>query len=160
MTRNKKEEIVKYFSDEFSNAEGILIADFKGITVKELESLRANAREKEVSVKVAKNTLVKVALKNNNLELDELKETNIFLWSKDQLSVSKVAVNFEKSNENFTIKQAILEKKVVDLSEVQVLATLPGKEELLGMLLSVWTAPIRNLTVGLDNLRIKKEEES
>lgn len=160
MIKSKKEELVKFFSDEFNEAEAILVADFKGLGVKELEELRNQARSKEVKVKVSKNTLVSIALKNNNLEIDNLKDTNIFLWSKDQMSACKVASEFAKSNDKFVLKQAIIEKKVSDLETVNTLASLPGKEELLSMLLSVWNGPARGFVTGLDNLRIKKEEEA
>lgn len=159
MIKSKKEELVKFFTDEFKDSEAILIADFKGLGVKELEELRDQARNKEVKVKVSKNTLVSIALKNNDIELDDLKNTNIFLWSQDQMSACKVASEFAKSNEKFVLKQAILEKKVSDLETVKTLASLPGKEELISMLLSVWNGPARGFVTGLDNLRAKKEEE-
>ncbi len=159
MNKEKKNELVKFFSDEFSEAEAILVADFKGLSVVELESLRALAREKEVFVKVTKNTLASIALKSNSLEIEGLKETNIFLWAKDQMSACKVAVEFEKNNENFVLKHAILEKNVASLDSVKTLASLPGKDELIAMLLSVWNGPARSFVTGLDNLKQKKEEE-
>jgi large subunit ribosomal protein L10 len=159
MTRNKKEELVKFFSDEFAKSEAVLIASFKGLSVVELESLRNMAREKEVLVKVSKNTLINLALKNNNLEIEGLKETNIFLWAKDQMAACKVAVDFEKANDKFILKYAILEKNMASLDSVRTLASLPGKDELIAMLLSVWNGPARSFVTGLDNLKKKKEEE-
>lgn len=159
MNKEKKNELVKFFSDEFSEAEAILVADFKGLSVVELEALRDLARSKEVSVKVTKNTLASIALKSNSLEIEGLKETNIFLWAKDQMSACKVAVEFEKNNENFVLKHAILEKNVASLDSVKTLASLPGKDELIAMLLSVWNGPARSFVTGLDNLKQKKEEE-
>lgn len=159
MTREKKNELVKFFSDEFAEAEAILVADFTGLGVVELESLRHMAREKEVSVKVSKNTLVSLALKNNGLEIEGLKETNIFLWAKDQMSACKVAVEFEKTNDKFVLKHSILEKSTASLDSVRVLASLPSKDELIAMLLSVWNGPARSFVTGLDNLKNKKEEE-
>ena len=159
MNKEKKNELVKFFSDEFSGAEAILVADFKGLSVVELESLRHLAREKEVSVKVTKNTLASIALKSNSLEIEGLKETNIFLWAKDQMNACKVATDFGKDNDKFVLKHAILEKKTATLDEVKTLATLPGKDELIAMLLSVWNGPARQFVTGLDNLKQKKEEE-
>ena len=82
------------------------------------------------------------------------------VWGEDQIAVSKIAVKFAETNKNFTLKDAVIEGKKSDIATVEALSKLPGKDELIGMLLSVWTAPIRNFVTGLDNLKSKKEEEA
>ena len=161
MTRQEKSEIINFLTEEFKSSLAVVVCDYKGLTHKELESLRKEARANGTKVQVAKNTLVTVAVKNAELGDVELSGTNIFLWSEDQISACKVADKFASANkEKFTIKSGIIEGQIADAATVNAFAKLPSREELLGMLASVWMAPVRNFTIGLDALRIKKEEEA
>ena len=161
MTKQQKSEIVNFLTSEFKQSLAVVVCDYKGLTHKELESLRNEARANNTKVQVAKNTLVTVAAKNAELGDIELSGTNIFLWSEDQISACKVADKFASANkEKFTIKSGIIEGEIADAARVNAFAKLPSREELLGMLASVWMAPVRNFTIGLDALRIKKEEEA
>ena len=161
MTKQQKSEIVNFLTSEFKQSWAVVVCDYKGLTHKELESLRNEARANNTKVQVAKNTLVTVAAKNAELGDIELSGTNIFLWSEDQISACKVADKFASANkEKFTIKSGIIEGEIADAARVNAFAKLPSREELLGMLASVWMAPVRNFTIGLDALRRKKEEEA
>ena len=161
MTKQQKSEIIDFLTGEFKNSLAVVVCDYKGLTHKELESLRNEARANNTKVQVAKNTLVTVAAKNAELGDIELSGTNIFLWSEDQISACKVADKFASANkEKFTIKSGIIEGEIADAARVNAFAKLPSREELLGMLASVWMAPVRNFTIGLDALRRKKEEEA
>ena len=97
MTRDEKAKILAELKDEFASSEAIVVSDFKGLSFKQLEVLRNNAREQGVKVKIIKNTLANIALKNAEKEGMSFKDTNIFLWG-DQLSVCKVAAKFEEAN--------------------------------------------------------------
>jgi len=161
MTKQKKSEIVDFLTEEFKVSNAIVVCDYKGLTHKELEELRQLAREAGAKVQVAKNTLVNLAISNAEFETLELAGTNIFVWAEDQIVACKVADKFAiTKKDKFVIKTGIVEGKVADLTTINALAKLPGHEELLGMLLSVWTAPARNFVTGLDNLRSKLEEEA
>lgn len=161
MTKQQKSEIINNLTSEFKQSLALVVCDYKGLTHKELEALRKDARANNTKVQVAKNTLVTVAARNAELGDVELNGTNIFLWSEDQISACKVADKFASANkEKFTIKSGIIEGQIADAATVNAFAKLPSREELLGMLASVWMAPVRNFTIGLDALRIKKEEEA
>jgi len=161
MTKIQKNEIIESLTNEFKSSEAIVVADYRGTSHKSLESLRVAAAEVGVKVQVAKNSLVTIAIKNAGHEELSLTETNIFLWSEDQISACKVADKFASTNKDtFSIKSGIIEGKASDAATINQFAKLPGREELLGMLASVWMGPVRNFTVGLDALRIKKEEEA
>ena len=160
MTKQQKSVIVDNLTSEFKDSLAIVVCDYKGLTHKELESLRKEARANNTKVQVAKNTLVTVAVRNAELGDIELTGTNIFLWSPDQISACKVADKFASANkEKFAIKSGIIEGQISDFNRVNAFAKLPSREELLGMLASVWMGPVRNFTIGLDALRRKKEEE-
>ncbi len=159
MTKAKKAEVLSQLKEAFANTTAVVICDYKGLSVGELEELRKAAKAKEVSVQVIKNTLAKLALEEAGMSGVEIKDTNIFVWSDDVISAAKVASDFAKKNDKFVIKAGYLDKEVADIAKIEAFAKLPGREELLGMLAATWMAPITNFTIGLDALRKKKEEE-
>lgn len=158
MTRSEKVEIIAKLQEEFKISEAIVVCNYKGLSTKKLEELRNNARENNVKVQIIKNTLANIALNNSGKTGLVLKDTNIYLWGEDQLSVSKVAAKFE-NNDKFEIKTAHIEGEVADVAKVRALAKMPSRNELLAMLLQVWNAPITNFTIGLNALKNKKESE-
>ncbi len=161
MTRTEKEAIVAELSTSFANQGAVIVCDYKGMTVEALEGVRALARENDVNVRVVKNTLASIALKNAECEELELLDNNIFIWGEDQIATCKVADKSAIANKgNFSIKTGVIESKVADISTIEAMAKLPGREELLGMLLNVWNGPIRSFTIGLQALATKKEEEA
>jgi large subunit ribosomal protein L10 len=161
MTKLQKNDQVNALTAEFKTAQALVVADYKGTSHKELEELRNAAREVGAKVQVAKNTLVQIAIKNAELEELTLNGTNIFVWAEDQIAACKVADKFASSHKDtFAIKTGIVEGKVADVSTINALAKLPGREELLGMLAATWMAPVANFTIGLDALRKQKEESA
>ena len=158
MTRTEKAEFISSLTEEFKSSDGLIVCDYKGLNVKAIEALRNSARPEAVSVKVIKNTLVSIAMTNAGIEGLELKDTNIFVWGADQLAVTKVVATFAKTNPNFVIKSGFAGGVVVDAAKVEALSKMPSRNELIGMLLSTWMAPITNFTIGLDALRAKKQE--
>lgn len=161
ITRQEKSEIINFLSVEFKNSLAVVVCDYKGLTHKELEVLRKDARENGTKVQVVKNTLVAQAVKSADLGDIDLSGTNIYLWSDDQISACKVADKFATTTKDkFSIKSGIIEGEICDAARVNAFAKLPSREELLGMLASVWMGPVRNFTIGLDALRRKKEEEA
>lgn len=161
MTKQQKLEIIDSLTSEFKNSLAIVVCDYKGLTHKELETLRKEAKANDTRVQVAKNTLVTVAVKNAELGDVELTGTNIFLWSDDQISACKVADKFATTTKDkFSIKSGIIEGEICDATRVNAFAKLPSREQLLGMLAATWMAPVANFTIGLDALRKKKEEEA
>jgi len=161
MTREEKELIVGDLTEEFKVAKAVIVCDYRGMKCDELESVRALALESGTKVRIVKNTLSKIALKNAGTEEVKLVDTNLLVWGEDQISACKVA---DKAAENFkdkfVIKSGLIEGKSVELSTIASMAKLPSEDELIGMLLSVWTAPARNMVTGLDNLKVKLEEDA
>jgi len=158
MTKTKKAEVIEQLRVSFENTTAVVICDYKGLTVSDLEELRAAAKAKDTSVQVVKNTLATIALNNAGMSGVEIKDTNIFIWSDDVISASKIAADFAKKSEKFVIKAGYLDGETADTAKIEAFAKLPGREELLGMLAATWMAPIANFTIGLDALRRQKEE--
>lgn len=161
MTRNEKTQIVSALTEEFKNNDAIVVCDYKGLGVKKLEVLRENARQAGIKVQVIKNTLARIALQESGKSGLELKNTNIFVWGSDGLSVSKVAAKFEEANKDFfKIKTAFIDGEVASVDKVVALSKLPSKDELIAMLLQVWNAPLQNFVIGLNALKQKKEQSA
>ena len=158
MTREQKSNLIETLSAEFGASQGIAVAGYRAVTVKELEAMRNEARANGLKVKVVKNTLAAIALSKANIEGLELKDTNIVFWGPDQLDVCKLIAKFADSyKDRLVVKSAYLDGKAVDASTVIAMSKLPSKNELIGMLLSVWTAPARMFATALDELRKQKE---
>jgi len=161
MTRGEKELIVGNLTEEFKAAQAIIVCDYRGMKCDQLESVRALALESGTKVRIVKNSLSKIALKNAGTDEVELIDTNLIVWGKDQISACKVADKAASEFEDkFVIKSGLIEGKTAELSAIAAMAKLPSRDELIGMLLSVWTAPARNMVTGLDNLKEKLEEDA
>jgi len=161
MTRTEKEQLVAEMSESFEASNAVVVCDYKGVTHQELEAVRAVATENGVHVKVVKNTLASIAFKNANIEGLALKDTNLLVWGEDQINTCKTADKAATDlKDRFVIKAGALEGQAVDLATINAMAKLPSRDELIGMLLNVWQAPVRNFTIGLDALKRKYEEEA
>ncbi len=159
MLRSDKIKIIDFLEEKFKSANALVICGFTGLTHRKLELLRQYASQNSAKVKVVKNSFAMMAVKRAGLDELNIVENNIAIWSEDQISACKVADKFVNDNKDkFFIKTGYIENKVADIATINTMAKLPSKDELIGMLLSVWTAPARNFLTGLDNLKTKLEE--
>lgn len=158
MTKEDKISLVNSLSESFKAANAMIICDYKGLNVKSLESLRRDSKAADIKVQIIKNKLANIALKNAGYKECELKDTNVYIWSNEQISLSKVVCKFAEGNsEHFKVKFGYFDGEVVDAKHIESVSKLPSRDELIGMLLSVWSAPARYFATGLDNLRKQKE---
>ena len=81
MNKTEKSEIVNALTQEFKTAAAVVMCDYRGLTVSNLESLRSIARAKDTKVQVVKNTLASIALANADMKGIAITDTNIFIWS-------------------------------------------------------------------------------
>ena len=160
MNKTQKAEIVNALTEEFKTAKAVVMCDYRGLSVSDLESLRKMARGKDTKVQVVKNTLATIALNNAGMTGIDIVDTNIFVWGDDAIATAKTVVDFAKENDKFSLRTAYIDGEAADEKKVRAFATLPGREELLGMLASVWMGPVRNFTIGLDALKRQKEENA
>jgi large subunit ribosomal protein L10 len=160
MTKSKKAEIINQLSESFKTANAVVMCDYRGLTVANIESLRKMARAKDVKVQVVKNTLANVALGNAGMSGVEIVDTNIFVWGDDAIAASKTVSDFAKTSDKFSIRNAYIDGQAANAAKVEAFAKLPGREELLGMLASVWMGPVRNFTIGLNALKEKLEAQA
>ena len=157
----QKEEEVKKLAEKFKDAKLVLLTDYRGITVEDVTSLRNNLRDAKSEYKVIKNNIIRRALDTNGENgLDSVLEgpTAVVIADEDYLAPLKAIYNFSKDNEYYKIKGGIVEGKVLTTEELITLAKLPSRQELLGMLAGGLLSTISKLAVGLDQVRLQKEQ--
>jgi len=156
-TKEQKKILLDGLDDKISRMKSAVIVDYKGLKVKETESLRNILREKGVDFNVSKNSLTKIALKKNGIEFDEsvfAKPVAIAFAMEDEVAPAKEITLFAKKNEAIEILGGILERKYIDDSMVKQLAALPSREQLYGQIVGTITAPLSGMVnVISGNLR-------
>lgn len=147
LNRANKEQVVTDLAAQLAKAQAAFLADYRGINVDQATSLRRQLREVGVEFRVAKNTLLKLACKGTESEClsDHLSgPTAIAMAMTDPVATAKVLTEFAKSNSKFELKVGALGGKVLSLDDIQSLASLPGREELLAKMLGSMNAPLTN----------------
>lgn len=138
-TKKQKQESLESLTEQFKNAQAAMLVGFNGLTVAKDQELRNQLREAGVSYEVVKNTLARKASEGTALEAakDSFKGTTaVALSTSDPVALSKAIAKFSKANpEIFTFKAGIVEGKVVALRDVEAIASLPSKEELISKIL-------------------------
>lgn len=172
MARKEKELFVNELTDTLRTNNNFILADYKGLNVEEMTDLRNRMRKIGCELKVVKNTLTRLAMKNLHLEdlIDYLRgPTAIAVEKTDIIAATKTLVDFSRQHQNLKIKGGFLEGHVILPEEVESLAKLPSKEVLLAQLCRSLQGPIvrfyavvlgvvRNLIFLLDAIRKKKSE--
>jgi large subunit ribosomal protein L10 len=140
-------EVVKKFKDSKS----LVFVDYLGLTVAEVSELRNQLYDQGCNLHVVKNNILRRAAKELGYEgLDNvLAGPSAVAFSKDATSASKVIYNFAKNKEKLNVKAGVVDGKVYDSKQLKVIASLPDKNGMIAMLLSVLQAPIRNLAVAV-----------
>ena len=173
-TKAQKQKDLDALTEQFKNAKAAMLVGFQGMTVAKDQELRKQLREAGVSYEVVKNTLARKAAEGTTLEgaRDQFKGvTAVALSTSDPVGLSKAISKFTKANPDiFTFKAGIVEGKVVALPEVEAIASLPSKEELISKIMflfnaqaqrlaTVTSAVARNLVVVLGQVRAQKEAQ-
>jgi large subunit ribosomal protein L10 len=157
--RQAKELTVGEIKAEFANVMSIVMADFRGVDVETVTAIRRDCRANGLKYRVLKNTLVKVAVKDDPKlapMVALLKGPTALLWSNDSPSAAaKMALKHAKDVEKFSIKGAFFDGQVLDAKGVEALASMPGKDELRASLLMTFMAAptdfVRLLAAGPTN---------
>ncbi|MEG2000029.1 MAG: 50S ribosomal protein L10 [Evtepia sp.] len=152
---SEKQAIVSTLTEKLQNSAAGVIVDYKGITVAEDTELRVEMRKNGVDYFVAKNTLMRFAAKNADLEdmIPVLEGTTaVAICESDPVAAAKVIADFSKkmNDQKFFIKAGFVEGKVISPAEVKNLAELPSREVLIATVLGTMMAPIRGLATVLD----------
>jgi len=150
LTRAEKAERVDIISESLSRAKATFVVDFNGMNVEQVTNLRKSLHKTNSEMKVVRNTLARLALKNHpeaDKALDgEFVGTNALVFAFEDASASAKALSeFSKDVEKLKLKTGVMEGQKLDEAKIKFLATLPSKDELRAQLLSVMTMPATSL---------------
>jgi large subunit ribosomal protein L10 len=156
-SRQEKEIQLKQLVQDLTNAKGIVFAQYRGLTVKEIDKIRKNLRKENVSYQVVKVTLLKKAFVELGINADDFKYDGpiaVATSQDDETTPARIIKSMNKEHQFLKLDGGIIEKKVIGKQMVMQLADLPSKQQLLGQLVSVIAGPARGLvTVLSGNMR-------
>jgi large subunit ribosomal protein L10 len=169
-----KKAIVDEISQVAKSSVSAIAAEYRGLTVGQMTQLRTNARKAGVFIKVVRNTLVRRAVDGTDFEClkDHMTGPLILAFSQNEPgAAAKLFSDFSKTSDKFQIKLIALGGKLLDVSKLEAVATLPTKDEAISRLMSVMQAPIAKfvqtlaapqvkLVRTLDAVRDKKQQEA
>ncbi len=147
MDRAQKEKVVEELGQIFESSGVVVVAHYTGMTVAEMQDLRAKMREAGGSVRVAKNRLAKIALEGKPCASigDLLTGMTVLTYSEDPVAAAKVSEDFAKGNQKFQILGGAMGASVLDRAGVTAVAALPSREELIAQIASCIGAPAANI---------------
>lgn len=153
ITRAKKEEFVAKYREQLGHSRAVVISDYRGMKVQDIQKLRSRMREYNTSVQVVKNTLLRLALEQSNIPVPEeylSGPTAVAYLPEDVAAAAKALFDATKDIEAFKVKGAILEGQILDAEGAKDLRNLPGRAEVLGQLLGMLQAPASELVRTLE----------
>ncbi|MFZ1725227.1 MAG: 50S ribosomal protein L10 [Albidovulum sp.] len=147
MDRAQKEKVVEELGQIFESSGVVVVAHYEGMTVAQMQDLRAAMREAGGSVRVAKNKLAKIALEGKpcasigNLLLG----MTVLAYSEDPVAAAKVADAYAKANEKFVVLGGAMGSTALDPAGVKAVASMPSREELIASIAGCIGAPAANI---------------
>mgnify|MGYP002654707136 FL=1 len=158
--RSQKEAVVAEIRGKIESSTAVIITEYRGLTVTNLAALRLSLRQHGAEYRVYKNTLARFAAREAGIEgLDELLvgPTAITFVNGDVAAVAKSLKDFSKTNQNLVLQGGAIDGKAVSANYIDVLASLPSHEAMLGQFAGLLLALPRNMAYGLKALIDQKE---
>ena len=148
ITKEKKLEIVDTYLERLQGSHALIMAEYRGMTVQQLQTLRGRMREHGVAIQVAKNTLFKLALTRVGMPVPEdllAGPTAVVFLADDIAASTKALLDSSKDLDAFVIKGGVLETQILDAEGAKGLRNLPGRGQVLAQLLGAIQAPSSEL---------------
>ena len=147
MDRAQKEQLVDELGQIFESSGVVVVAHYAGLTVVEMQDLRARASEAGGAVRVAKNRLAKIALEGKPCAsiADHLTGMTVLTYSEDPVAAAKVAEDFAKDNKKFEILGGAMGENVLDRAGVTAVSKMPSRDELIASIVGCIGAPAPNI---------------
>jgi len=158
----EKQAQVDAIAKQLVGAKSVIVVDYLGLTVEQATEMRAELREQGATMQVIKNTILRRAAEKAGVEgLEEffVGPTAVAYSETDPVGPAKVAAKFAKDVDAVEIKGGIIEGKAATLEEIQELATLPDRDGMLSMLVSVLQAPVRDFAMVVKAVADSKDDE-
>lgn len=155
---NDKKAVVAEVAEQLGKAQTVVVAEYSGMQVGNLTTLRAKAREAGVYLRVLKNTLVRRAVADTPFAplADQMTGPLIYGVSEDPVAAAKVLNDFAKTNDKLVLKAGCFAGKVLDKEGVKALASIPSREVLIAQVAGLLKSPIQRLAGVLAAVAEKK----
>ena len=147
MNKEKKKMYIEEMKDFFNKKSSIFITHYQGLTVKQIDELRAEMRKNGILFKITKNRITKLALEGSKFK----KLENLFsgptavAFSEDEITSAKILTKFAKNNSNLKIIGGIMEEDQLSVEDVEKIATLPTLNEARAKIAGILTAPAQKI---------------
>jgi large subunit ribosomal protein L10 len=150
MPNERKIQIVEDLKEKLSKAQGVVLTDYQGLSVPEVEALRQSLQEVEADYQIVKNTLLNLALKDSNLQpptsnLQPVGPTAVVLSRKDEIEPLKTLYDFVKEHKALEVKGGFFEGIWLAAERLKEIASLPSREVLLAKVVGMLQSPIARL---------------
>ncbi|MFQ6550621.1 50S ribosomal protein L10 [Aestuariibius sp. 2305UL40-4] len=147
MDRAQKEKVVEELGQIFESSGVVVVSRYEGLTVAEMQDLRAKMREAGGSVRVAKNRLAKIALEGKPCEsiAEYLTGMTVLAYSEDPVAAAKVIDSYAKDNDKLVILGGAMGENGLDVDGVKAVAKMPSREELIASIVASIGAPASNI---------------
>ena len=147
MDRAQKEKVVEELGQIFESSGVVVVSHYEGLTVAEMQDLRARMREAGGSVRVAKNRLAKIALDGKPCAgiADLMTGMTVLSFSEDPVAAAKVAEDYAKANDKFVILGGAMGDTILDRDGVKAVSNMPSREELIASIVGCIGAPASNI---------------
>lgn len=153
-TREQKQKDLNALTEQLNNSKSAMVVSFNKVTVNKDQEFRHQLREAGANYQVVKNTIARLAVKGTPYEnaTEHFKGVTAIAWTEsDPVILSKAVSKFIKANADlYTFKAGVVDGKVVDLKQVQEIASLPSKEELISKLLFVINAQAQRIVTVIN----------
>jgi len=157
--QSSKAEAIDMLKSMINGSSDFVFAEYRGLTVEQITTLRHQLREKGAELHVVKNNFARIAFEElgytNDVEPVLSGPTAVTFVKSDSNEVAKVLLGFAKEVPNLKIKGAVVDKSFMDLAQVEAFSKLPGRGQLIAMLLSVMNGPAQNLVYVLNAIPTK-----
>lgn len=156
----EKQKVVSEIKDNFSNAKSLVLFNYRGLTDKEIKDLRTKLKENDSYYKVYKNTLLRIAFKDLDLDFgDNLTGPTAIAFSTDDVAAVKVLADASKKNKELVLKAGLVEGNIADEEKLKEFAKIPSREGLYTMLAGGMIGIIKDLSIALNLYTEQKEGE-
>ena len=147
MNKEKKQNYIKEMTTHFDKSEAVIVAHYQGLTVNQLDQLRAKMREHGIIFKITKNRITKLALEKTRCkELSNLfSGPTAVALSKDAIISAKILTKFSKDNKNLKILGGIMGSDILDVAGVQNVASLPSLDEARAKIVGILRSPAQKI---------------
>ena len=160
ISRKDKEESLASLTEDIKSAKGVVFTEYRGMTVKQLDSVRKNLRKENVKYRVVKVTLLKKALTALGINSENLKYNGPLAMAvsmEEDIAPARILKSMIKENPQIVFDGGIFNQEFVGADMVNKLASIPSKQQLLGQLAYVLTGNVRSLLYALNGIKDKKQ---